>query len=305
MEEDRDKYGDKTPTESPSHSNSHPEHAKKQLPPILKQSADKLAKGQAPPSPSDPANTDPPLNWLSIGIASLLFVFYLPLMFVYFLYEVIKAKKLNFQKFEFGFNSSVMVVAGGAAFFTFVWLFAMVTLAPKYGRRPFATLVFPTLFACLTVLAFFQLNPHTVFIVFLEKNRPILTIWALLFCSALALLIWAVFSRRFKHKWAAPLISMGFQFLLIDEVQLLLKKGKLSGVGAVMWLIATGLFTLYLCFDLEYICHQREGKYNPDDYLVGMVHLQTDIFGRFWPDLAHQVKHGILSRGDTDVAETN
>lgn len=301
MDEDKDKYADQKngATNTSEMTNQSSNAKQKPLPPTLIISPETISQ------PSDQnAEIEPPFNRFGFFSSLLLVILYLPLIYAYFLYEIIKTKLKNFQKFSTTSDMQIHGIAAAAATFILAWLYVMTSLVPKFGRRPFTVFIFPAMFFSILTMALFQFNPYSNYIFFLEKNRPILTFWAVLFCSAICLASWAIFSKRFNFKWIPVLLSVCFQYILIDEVQLLIKKMKISYPVLIIWLVAQGAWTLYQAIDLEFICTRRKKLYKEDDWLLVMVHLQTDIFWRFWVDLHHMMRKKLSKDSEAGIIET-
>lgn len=301
MDEDKDKYADQKngATNTNDLTAETSKVPKKPQPPTL------IVTPETDSQASDHnAEIEPPFNKLGVCASLLLVILYLPLVYTYFLYEIIKTKWKNFQKFNSTSDMQIHGIAAGAATFILVWLFVMTTLVPKFGRRPFTVFVFPAMYFSIMIMAFFQFNPYSNYIFFLEKNRPILTFWAVLFSSAICLFSWAIFSKQFHYKWIPVLLSVSFQYILIDEVQLLVKKMKISYPVLIIWLIAQGAWTLYQTIDLEFICTRRRKLYKENDWFLVMVHLQTDIFWRFWIDLHQELRKRFMKESEAGVVET-
>lgn len=56
------------------------------------------------------------------------------------------------------------------------------------------------------------------------------------------------------------------------------------------------LISFYICMDLKFMVEKRAEEYQPGDWLVGIVHLHTDIFFRFWKDMFSEEKSEDISQ---------
>lgn len=111
------------------------------------------------------------------------------------------------------------------------------------------------------------------------------TIFPICFCSAISLLIGNYFSKdKFNYKIGTRIGSLSSIVLIACYIWVF------EVYDPYMWqillMMAMGAFwAFYVNYDAYLMSKRRRHVYRPNDWFLGVAHLQTDIFFRFWYDM--------------------
>ncbi len=218
-----------------------------------------------------------------------LFLYYIPELIFAIWYaaneEYFKGLFKNYSNVGNGYDIACCVILG--------IIYILVTVLPKQMRN-FSISMFILMFITQTYLSAFAIR-------YLTKERIknghlgdyFILVYPMFFCGALATIINILVKgeKKMDESFAATvgsglylIIFLVYYFGLVHADPYLWQKA--------FFFMGPALFSYYLSYDLKMMIHMRNDLYRKNDWFVGMVHLQTDIFFRFWRDLISYARHG-------------
>lgn len=108
----------------------------------------------------------------------------------------------------------------------------------------------------------------------------------MIFFNSFGTMLSCLFQRGKKFN-AMTGIYLGLFFNFVGQLCLKFFWGFFDpSILHILLMIIAGLaLAIYLNFDIKFMVEKRGEEYTPGDWLIGAVHLQTDILFRFWMDL--------------------
>lgn len=230
--------------------------------------------------PNEKDSVEDDTRWKGFIVKSSAFYFFLHLSlvtasFLYFYdYKIIKRQFKNFGSIGNGYDILFLLVL---MFTLFVPSFFM-----NFSRR----MVF--VLAALQTLAYWYFS---FFILRLSKKTKyacshlVLITYAILFTSSFGLLIGGIaFKKRFNVDIGVSVSAIVFTLILVVYVGYFEiydpSIGEMAG-----FIIINILYTHYLNYDIKFIVRRRSFYYDYQDWILAGIHIQTDLFARFWIDV--------------------
>lgn len=219
-------------------------------------------------------------NWRTFIVGSASFYFFLHLSIIsatfmnFYDYKLVKRMFKNFSNIGNGFD--IFFLCAMILILTYCSVFARFPKKLKFAFGIILTI-------CYWYFAFFLLRvcKKTKY----RFTHYLLCIYATLFSSSFGLLVSSLtYKKKFRPDVgisisAVIMIIMLIVFVYVYEIFDPFKFELLAIVGL------STLYSHYLNYDIRYMIRKRAFYYDYSDWFIGGIHLQTDIFCRFWVDL--------------------
>lgn len=217
-------------------------------------------------------------------VSLVLMTLYSPMLLVIMIYQVKKNENPGFSKLKPG--SFPQIALAFDLFWLFIVIFvpAIIAIFPNLGKKNFTYLFFPIIFLAIFNLSFFVLKAESENIYFLSETQQVLTLYECFLTASLSLVISVLFSDIKISRLKGVIIAVFLQLAVMWIGNNLALSYNLSRYDFVFYLLISGLIAFYFHYDLNFMIKKRKGVYESQDYFLGAVHLQTDIFFRFWRD---------------------
>ena len=219
-------------------------------------------------------------NWRSFIVGSASFYFFLHLSLIaatfmnFYDYKLVKRMFKNFSNIGNGFDIFFL-----CAMLIILGFCSVLTRFPKKVKFFFGVI----LVICYWYFAFFLLrvSKKTKY----RFTHYLLCIYATLFSASFGLLVSGLtYKKKFRPDLGISIslvivIIMLFLIVYVYEMFDPFKFELLAILGA------STLYAHYLNYDIRYMIRKRAFFYDYSDWFIGGIHLQTDIFCRFWIDM--------------------
>ena len=219
-------------------------------------------------------------NWRRFAVGSSLFYFFLHLSLIaaifmnFYDYKSVKRMFKNFAS-----------VGNGIDIFAVIMLIAVLAAGSILTNLPkkLKVIMCVIITLCYWYLAFFLLrvSKKTKY----RFTHYLLIGYTILASASFGLLISALtYKRKFPIDFGVSIslvitIFMTFMYIYYFELFDPFKFELLFVVAS------NALYAYYLQYDMRFMIRKRTFFYDYDDWFIGGIHLQTDIFARFWIDL--------------------
>lgn len=159
------------------------------------------------------------------------------------------------------------------------------SIIPTVGRKGFQYplfifIWFSTLY--LTVWGFWKESQGRYMF---ESDMTMIFFATAFYGSSFGLFITAIFSQKGIKREIGLGIAVGSQILVMLLLYFYRQMTSPKYYVYLLHLMWVSGLSLYYTKDLELMVRKRSTFYRTDDWFLGMVHLQTDLFFRFWWDL--------------------
>lgn len=165
---------------------------------------------------------------------------------------------------------------------------------PKIGRR-FALIFYIFLLVTVWYLSCFMLN-------YLHKARFFDSDWLLsifmgIYCASFGLLINVLVTGRKQLNYVVGILISWVCYITLEMLNYFIFKLHSRHLWKFfLMLIAQAFLSAYLNCDAEFMITKRSDYYRSSDWYLGMLHLNTDLFYRFFVDwfITKDVEEGVV-----------
>lgn len=156
------------------------------------------------------------------------------------------------------------------------------SVAPNVGRKAFVPLMI-IIIGCYAYLPAFLIRVGMK-----ERynfSEDLVLIYAIWISSVIGLFINVVSTKDKFNPTNGMIISASLDTFLIIIYVFVLKISSPYKFELLLMIVAASTLGFYMNMDVQFMLNKRNDFYLNSDWFLGFVHLQTDIFFRFWIDI--------------------